>query len=249
MLSFSQKILTITLKAYHELVSAIEKRIPNYEEAEQEEQRLASEETLDQGNFPKVSIAKAGTFCTSATGGFGLTDRFVQECSARSFLTGAQRPRKSRYIAPGIALPTEDTLTSQPFKELAKSTSTHHRVLGCESATTKTPCVRRCYFSQQGEMTRRFRYVRDLEHIPPRHYLLRSWESLLCERSDADLRTFLWQASLPSSPGEEHTFQYPSNSLHDVPAGLYFDMSQPWQSMPYEDASLLVLPFTIGGAT
>lgn len=53
--------MEITLNAYHELVSAIEKRMPSHEEAESEMQPLASEETLDQGNFPKVSIVNIGT--------------------------------------------------------------------------------------------------------------------------------------------------------------------------------------------
>lgn len=45
----------------------------------------------------------------------------------------------------------------------------------------------------------------------------------------------------------EHTFEHPLDSLHELPAGLYLDKSRPWCATAHEDASLLILPFDVGG--
>ncbi|GIZ43587.1 hypothetical protein CKM354_000680600 [Cercospora kikuchii] len=37
------------------------------------------------------------------------------------------------------------------------------------------------------------------------------------------------------------------DSLHELPAGLYLDKSRPWCATAHEDASLLILPFDVGG--
>ena len=95
--SYSDQILSRTIRAYEKLIQSIEDRMPSADDVPAQltsGSHLANDAILDRGNFHK--------------------EGFV-----RSFLTQASAPRKGlRYIAPGVRLPDETSLTGQPFREI-----------------------------------------------------------------------------------------------------------------------------------
>jgi hypothetical protein len=98
--SYSPEILARTLAAYHTLIDSIEAgRIDSIEGDDHElTVYLSTHFNLDAASFPK-------------------------DCFARSFLTAARRPRgpkRIRYIAPGIELPSFMSIRDQPFRAAAK---------------------------------------------------------------------------------------------------------------------------------
>lgn len=98
--SYSPEILARSLAAYHSLISAIEAARKGPAEKPDHELTvyLSTHYNLDAASFPK--------------------DSFV-----RSFLTAARRPRgpkRIRFIAPGIELPSTISIRNQPFRAVAK---------------------------------------------------------------------------------------------------------------------------------
>lgn len=96
----SQDILARTLAAYHGLIAAIEaaRQISDEDKDHELTVYLSTHFNLDAASFPK-------------------------DCFARSFLTAARRPsgpKRIRFIAPGIELPSTISIRDQPFKAVAK---------------------------------------------------------------------------------------------------------------------------------
>ncbi|ETS74764.1 hypothetical protein PFICI_13248 [Pestalotiopsis fici W106-1] len=106
MVPYSQKQLDATVAAFDRLVDAIESRMPNYQGpsvAESQHVLSASEEVLFQPVLSVDDVEAAG----------------IKPGFAHSFLTKAKRPG-FRYIAPGLAIPTPETLKLQPFADIKR---------------------------------------------------------------------------------------------------------------------------------
>ncbi|PPJ56867.1 hypothetical protein CBER1_11111 [Cercospora berteroae] len=187
--SFSTGILDMTLTAWDKLIEAIEQRLPPHEQIfKPSTETLAPSEVLDQGEYPR-------------------------DCFVRYFLSRAQRPRKIQFIAPGISLPTEDTLIDHPFKELARQHKHASPSYGMSIPSDEDPL------------------------LPP--YLL--FPAMSNNNSETIPTT------LATGRDVERAFEHPFDSLHKLPAGLYLDTSRPWCETAHEDASMLILPFDVGG--
>ncbi|KAF7518591.1 hypothetical protein G7054_g13402 [Neopestalotiopsis clavispora] len=104
MVPYSEKQLNATVTAFDRLVDAIESRMPNYRDPSEVESQhvLSTEKEVSFQPLLSVDDVEAA----------GINPGF-----AHSLLTKVKRPR-FRYIAPGLAIPTSETIKLQPFADI-----------------------------------------------------------------------------------------------------------------------------------
>lgn len=119
---------------------------------------------------------------------------------------------RAQCIAPGVTIPTEETLVNQPVKQLARQHQHASPSYGMPVADDEDP-------------------------LYPPFFLFPA------QRDGQQVR-------ITSSTGVEvePTFEHPFSSLHNLPSGLFLDTTRPWSGAAHEDASLLQLPYDVGGA-
>ncbi|KAK9769507.1 putative Sulfatase N-terminal domain-containing protein [Seiridium cardinale] len=100
LLPYSTKQLNDTVTAFNRLADAIESRMPDLQDGSVSQRQVAA------GDLDRFLLSHDDLAAADIPGGF-----------AHSFLTKARRP-KFRYIAPGLSLPTPDSIKSQPFSSV-----------------------------------------------------------------------------------------------------------------------------------
>lgn len=102
MLPYSQRQLNDTITAFHRLVDAIEARMPDLE-------YHPSQHTLDPEADGVPRLLSDDDIAAAQ----------IPEGFASSFLTRVRKPR-FRYIAPGLSVPTPESIKLQPFSSVAR---------------------------------------------------------------------------------------------------------------------------------
>lgn len=103
MVPYSQRQLNDTVKAFNRLADAIESRIFNEGQQLDTQKPLNSEINPDSYLLSEDELEAAG----------------IPQGFAHSFLTKARRPN-FRYIAPGLSIPTSESIKSQPFSSIKR---------------------------------------------------------------------------------------------------------------------------------